>query len=243
MRRLLVGGLLIGCGPADAPDRANPCAGGDALAACSKPTMSADYYAEQSSAYFDTMDTSVELEGWPPYSPQVVRWEWGPWLKLTAFGKEDIEASDTLLTLYPSVVLERDCRGFDTQPFGRCTVTFYYDAHDGRGCPIYEEFTFNDSGEITWIEAWSDQPGLLPGAVDDRWAEGEGVNRLSARIPGLGSAAGAIDLNGEAMRAAAEADVDVADFVWRAEDWTAAWLEELAASDGDRMWEVGCGWE
>ena len=75
----------------------------------------------------------------------------------------------------------------------------------------------------------------------DTWAEGDDVSRLSSRIPGLGSATGAIDLDSEAMTTAAATDPDVADFVWRARDWRAAWLVELEAA-GDDLWERGCGW-
>ncbi len=219
----------------------DPCAHDGALAECLSPTQTAEYYAEMSSMYFDTMDYSVDLEGvWPPYSELVARWEWPPWLKLTAYTKENIEATDTLLTLYPSVVSERDCRGFDTQPFGRCYVVFYYDAHEGLGCPIYEEFTFNDAGEISWIEAWSDVDGLRPTTEEDPWGE-QGIDRLSTRIPGLGNADGRIDLDSEWMRDAAANDPDVADFVYRANDWYETWLEEYSNA-GDDMWEVGCGW-
>ena len=230
--------LFAGCPTEEPPD---PCAHGGALAACLEPTQTSEYYASMSSMYFDTMDHTVELVDWPPYSELVARWEWPPWLKLTAFGREVIEAADTLLQLYPSVVPERDCRGFDTHPFGRCYVVFYYDAHGGLGCPIYEEFTFNDAGEITFIEAWSDVDGLRPMAGDDRWAEG-GIDRLSARIPGLGNAHGLIDLDSPWMAEAAVEDDDVADFVTRANDWYATWLAELEAA-GDDCWDVGCGWE
>ena len=220
------------------------CDGEGALMDCLEPTQTMAYYAEKSSMYFDTMDRRVELDGWPPYGETVARWEWPPWLKLTAYGRENIEASDTLLRAYPSIVEERDCRGFDTQPFGRCRVVFYYDdpEHEGRGCPIYEEFVFNDAGEITWIEAWSDQPGMLPMDADaDPWAEGTDVNRLSARIPGLGHADGSLDLDGAAMQAAVAADGDVADFHGRASDFFATWTAELEAA-GDDMWARGCGW-
>ena len=247
MRRLallLLLAPLAGCPtdePADDDDAAeDPCAHDGALAECLEPTQMADYYAEQSSAYFDTMDYTVDLEQWPPYSELVARWEWPPWLKLTAYTREVIEATDTLLTLYPSTVPERDCRGFDTHPFGRCYVVFYYDDHGGQGCPIYEEFTFNDAGEITFIEAWSDVDGLRPMAPDDRWAEG-GIDRLSSRVPGLGNAQGLIDLDSEWMTDAAAEDEDVADFVTRAGDWYGTWMAEFEAA-GDDYWDVGCGW-
>jgi hypothetical protein len=220
----------------------NPCDEAGALAECVEPTESAETYAELSSWYFDTMDYTVDHEGWPPYSETVARWEWPPWLLLTAYGRENIEATDTLLVLLPSVVPERDCRGFDTQPFGRCKVTFYYDKDDGKGCPIYEEFTFNDAGEITFIEAWSDVPGLTPVSDADPWGEASDIGRLSARIPGLGAPGAVLDVNGPDMTAAAQTDPDVAEFVYRANDWVGTW-SELAAESGDEMWIEGCGWE
>ncbi len=235
--------LLLGC----EAEPVDPCeqAGDDALSTCLSPTMDAAHYVQWSDGYFNTMDSEEDRDVVPPYSELVARWEWPPWLKLTAFGYDNILATDALLRLYPSTIPERDCRFFDVQPFGRCRVVFYYEdeAHEGRGCPIYEEFTFNDAGEITWIEAWSDLPGFLPmdGAVDP-WAEGEGVHRLSTRIPGLGNAEGLIDLDGEAMLAAADADEDVADFVARANDWYATWSAEVEAA-GDALWPLGCGWE
>ena len=125
--------VLFGC-TEEAKTSVDNCATQDAFASCLKPVMSAEYYIEQSSAYFDTMDYTVELDGWPPYSELVARWEWPPWLKLTAFTRDNIESTDTLLQLYPSIVTDRVCQAFDTHPFGRCFVMFYYDAHDGLGC-------------------------------------------------------------------------------------------------------------
>lgn len=240
--RILYFPLLLTLGCTTSAD-GNSCDGDGALSTCLTPTMSETYYAEQSSMYFDTMDYTVELETPPAYAELVARWEWPPWLKLTAFGLENITATDTLLLLYPSVVPERECLAFDTQPFGRCRVVFYYDDHNGKSCPIYEEFTFNDDGEITFIEAWSDLPGLLPMADEaDTWGEGQ-TDRLSARVPGLGRADGLIDLDGDDMLAAAAEDEVLADFLYRANNWQETWLEEYAASNGDEMWASGCGWD
>jgi len=234
--------LLAACTPtSDTARPVDPCDHDGALAGCLEPTQTPEHYASMSSMYFDTMDYSVELEAWPPYSERVARWEWPPWLKLTAYTKENIEATDTLLTLYPSIVPERTCQAFDTQPFGRCYVVFYYDAHKGQGCPIYEEFSFNDAGEITWIEAWSDVDGLRPTSDDDPWGEQGDIGRLATRIPGLGNPEGLIDLESSWMQDAAQADADVADFVYRASDWQATWLEEYANAPDD-YWDVGCGW-
>ena len=236
---LLLTILLSNCSSGESgPD---PCAHDGALADCLRPTKSAEYYAEMSSMYFDTMDSTVELEDWPPYSERVARWEWPPWLRLTAYTREVIEETDIMLrTYYPSTVPERECRGFDTHPFGRCYVVFYYDVHGDRGCPIYEEFTFNDAGEITWIEAWSDVDGLRPTSEEDRWGE-RGIDRLSSRIPGLGNANGLIDLDSSWMNEAATADEDVADFVERAADFWNSWVGEFNNAPDD-YWDRGCGW-
>jgi hypothetical protein len=237
----VIGVMLLACAGSASDTAVDPCTTTDALSPCLSPTETAEYYADVSSRYFDTMDYTVDAEPMP-YGELVARWEWPPWLKLTGYTAEGIESSDALLTLFPSVVSERDCRGFDEQPFGRCRVTFYYDSHDGKGCPIYEEFVFNDAGAITWIEAWSDQPGLLPMDGDaDGWAEGAGVTRLSSRIPGLGNADGLIDLDSQAMALAEAADEDVADFATRARDFGGTWLDELGNAPDD-MWDVGCGW-
>jgi len=243
MKRLLAAPLLLLAACAAPSPEPDPCDGDDALSTCLSPTMDPEYYARWSSGYFDTMDTAADRDIVPPYSELVARWEWWPWLKLTAYGFDNIVATDQLLRFYPSTIPQRDCRFFDQQPFGRCRVVFYYEdeAHQGRGCPIYEEFTFSDAGEITWIEAWSDLPGFLPMPADDPWAEGEQVSRLSTRIPGLGSADGRIDLNGEAMNAAAASDEEVADFQARANDWYATWAAEQEANRAF-MWDVGCGW-
>lgn len=214
----------------------------DAPLSCSVATQSPEHYVEAAEGYFDTMDSRVPLE-FPAYSERVVRWEWPPWLKLTAYTREVIELSDTVLrTVYPSVVDDRDCRAFDTPPFARCRVSFRYEAHDNLPCPIYEEFAFNEAGEITWIEAWSDQPALLPLDPEaDPWAEDPAFPRLAARIPGLGSPTGWIDPQGEALQALAESDTEVADFVRRTEDFAGTWAAESAAA-GEEMWPLGCGW-
>jgi hypothetical protein len=112
----------------------------------------------------------------------------------------------------------------------------------GKSCPIYEEFTFNDAGEVTFIEAWTDQPGYLPMAADDSWGEGPSVTRMSTRVPGLGTPTGRIALGTEAMQRAMAADPDLADMITRTDDWLAAWTDLLLATDRDAMWAEGCGW-
>lgn len=146
----------------------------------------ADYYIDQALKYFDTLDTFASRDSKPRYAQKVIRWEWYPWLYLTGY-KDHWMKLDRLLILYPTKVIDRDCRFFEEQPFARCRVTFHYLKSD-EFIPIYEEFTFNNQGEMTFIEAWSDVRGYLPMDEElDPWAQGENVYRLSTKVPGLGS--------------------------------------------------------
>jgi hypothetical protein len=227
-------------GPEVPPCAAAPEPGTGALATCLVPHQPPAYYVEQGLRYFDTLDATADPDSIPAYSELVARWEWPPWLKLTGYGRAQmISISKLLVDVTPSTVPVRDCRAFATQPFCRCRVVFEYTE---GSCPIYEEFTFNDQGEMTFIEAWSDAPGLLPmDATVDPWGEGPGVNRLSTRVPGLGNASGRIDLAAPWMAEAAAADPDVADFVTRTRDFWPTWKAELQAAGPDLM-ARGCGW-
>ena len=213
---------------------ANMCGEEGALSICSEPTLSADYYEDQSLRYFDTLESDFVEGEQPVYAEGVARWEWPPWLKLTGLGREDMAQIDAIVRLIETYVPERECTFFEEQPFGRCHVSFTYASEPDQGCPIYEEFTFNDAGEITFIEAWADNPAYLPEDVAGA--------RLSTRIPGLGTASGALDLEGEAMQDAAEKDPDVADFVTRAQDFYGTWLEEYQSASED-VFAAGCGWK
>lgn len=247
----LVGLLTVSCGaddaPADAPRDASPgapdarhCDTPDAaLATCLAPTRPAAYYVEQSLKYFDTLDVSADASVVPAYSDLVARWEWPPWLKLTGYGRDVMISSDELVKEHsPSTVPTRDCRFFATQPFARCRVVFSY---DGGPCPIYEEFTFNDAGEMTFIEAWTDTPALLPFAADDPWGEGPSARRLATRVPGLGSPTGRIDPTGAPMAAAGATDPEIADFAERARDFWGTWFAEVK-ENGKDIYARGCGW-
>lgn len=244
LRWALIATVTLGCTKDTEPNgTADPCGTEAATADCLSPTMDADYYVEQAHKYFHTMDSSEDRDDTPNYAEWVVRWEWPPWLLLTAFGADHIESTDLLLRLYPSTIPNRDCRFFETQPFARCRVEFFYDdpSHEGRGCPIYEEFAFNDAGEMTVIEAWSDLPGFRPMSDDDEWAEDASVHRISTRIPGLGTADGQLDINGSVYNEAASDDPELADLQHRANNWMDTWTAELDAA-GDDLWPRGCGW-
>ncbi len=237
--------VLPGCAP-DLTDAANtkgdPCTvggGAGALSTCRLPQQDPEYYVEQGLLYFDTLETGVDPSIRPEYADWVARWEWPPWLKLTGYGREDMEMADAIIRLLPTEVPERDCRAFAVAPFTRCRVNFYYEDYGDQPCPIYEEFTFNDAGQITFIEAWTDDPAFLPMAdLEDSWGEGQ-TNRLSTRLPGLGNVEGKIDLDSPWMADAVAADADIADFVRRARDFYATWIEEYSSA-GDAF-ARGCG--
>ncbi len=170
----LVAAVLVSFGSADAR-----------YSTAHSPKFGPSYYVDQGNKYFDTLDSYAPRTSKPTYASHVIRWEWPPWLYLTGH-KDHWMVMDRLLVLYPTRVKNRDCRSFSVQPFCRCRVTFHYEWIDSH-VEIYQEFTFNDFGEMTFIEAWSDEAGLRPmDAEIDYWAEGQNVRRLSTRVPGLG---------------------------------------------------------
>lgn len=187
------------------------------------PKFPADYYIDQGVKYFLTMESSVPFKVKPEYSDLVIRWEWHPWLLLTGYKRRNLIDTDRLLKLYPTKYDTIDCQFFEQQPFCRCHVIFNYSE---TRIPIYEEFTFNDQGEITFIEAWSDFPSLLPMDTSDYWAEGDNVNRLSTRVPGLGNNEGRIERKADWMLRAAEKDTVLADMLQRLRRPFNSWVRE-----------------
>lgn len=187
------------------------------------PKFPADYYIDQGVKYFLTMESSVPIRVRPEYSDLVIRWEWHPWLLLTGYRRRNLIDTDILLKLYPTKYDTIDCQYFEVQPFCRCHVIFNY---SGTRIPIYEEFTFNDQGQITFIEAWSDFPSLLPMPATDYWAEGADVKRLSTRVPGLGNNEGRIDRKAAWMLNAAKTDPELADMLQRLRRPFNSWVRE-----------------
>ena len=186
------------------------------------PTKDKTFYATESNRYFDTLDTYASRESKPKYSSHVIRWEWYPWLFLTGHRRWSLKL-DRLLLLYPTKVINRECRGFDVQPFGRCHVTFHYIKGD-HFVDIYEEFTFNDDGEITFIEAWTDEPGFGPTSPGDYWAEDSSVKRISTKVPGLGSLDGKYDR--KKIRELSKTDSDLKNLLKRLRFPVSFWLYE-----------------
>lgn len=244
--------LVAGCAdnqqpavvPPSAAALACKAAGAAALSPCAKPKLPPAYYVDQAQRYFDALDVDAPTDSTPTYAELVARWEWAPWLKLTGFTREQMESTDKMVKKFaPANVSHRDCRAFATQPFARCRVSFdYVDQGNGKPCYIYEEFTFNDAGEQTFIEAWSDLPDLTP-ILDpkDPWGERTPVHRMSTRIPGLGAPSGHIDLDGPAMKQAAALDPEVADFVARTKDFWSSFAAEGEVQGSD-YFARGCGW-
>jgi len=188
------------------------------------PKYSPAYYIDQGVKYFLTMESSVPIKVKPEYSDLIIRWEWHPWLLLTGYKRRNLINTDILLKLYPTKYDTIDCQYFEQQPFCRCHVIFNY---SGTRIPIYEEFTFNNQGEITFIEAWSDFPSLLPMDEQDYWAEAEGVNRLSTRVPGLGNNTGRIDTKANWMLYAAKTDTVLADLIHRIKHPLSTYVKEF----------------
>lgn len=208
----------------DYVESAEGCGTPAANARCLSPTQTPEYYIDQSIKYFLTMESSVSPLVIPNYAPRVVRWEWPPWLLLTGYQRFNLIWTDIVLKLNPTAYAVLNCQAFDVQPFGRCHVVFDY---SGELCPIYEEFTFNDEGQITFIEAWTDQPGWTPTSDDDYWAQENIPGRLANRVPGLGTETGWVDWDGEAMQEAISKDADVAELVKRVKDPYKTWFQEL----------------
>lgn len=214
---------------------------GARLSTALTPQQSPDYYVQQANKYFDGLDNTVSPLIIPDYSKLTARWENPPWLLLTGFDRRNmINTTREALFVTPSTVPTRNCEAFTVQPFARCHVNIQYKQ---GGCPIYEEFTFNDAGEMTFIEAWSDLPGLGPTPdPSDYWAQGSAVTRLSTKVPGLGNTQGLINPDSHWMRKAAVSDPEIANFARRARDFWPWWIEALATAEPD-YFAVGCGWQ
>lgn len=232
---LLLSTILFSCKDENANEALAPnCESIGALATCLTPKFDSAYYIEQGVRYFLTMQSDIPPSVQPNYSDLVIRYEWPPWLLLTGYGRKFLIQSDILLKLNPTKYDTIDCKFFNEQPFCRCHVIFDY---SGEKCPIYEEFVFNDQGEITFIEAWSDYESKLPKGMnagedriwseDEYWAKQKEVYRLSTRIPGLGSSNGKIALNTDFMKQAAANDIHIADLVTRLKNPVVTYVQYL----------------
>jgi hypothetical protein len=216
-------------------------------------------YIAEADKYFNQLESNftydILLPGkLPSYAPLVARWEWPPdWYRLTGFKKvATLLADTTIRDAVPCICVDRTHVFSPINPFARSVVTFYYGSKGAAGGDpiyIYEEFTFNDLAEMTFIEAWSitkegfdtltqlaqnnqPWPDPPPGTnqtdgVTDAPEPIIPFTRLSTQIPGLGLGHGEIDLNGEPMNEAARQNPTIAEFQREAHDFGLNVIEEV----------------
>ena len=170
------------------------------------PNQPADFYIARADAYFNLI-SGKDHQGKnlpsnflkPEYSKFMVRWEWEPWLLLTGKNSgwsEEWELIDSAIALtLPNSISDRKYRFSTLNPFVRAVVDIKFGGSN-QVLRIYEEFTFNTVGEITFMEAWSyDDPALCMDAFHSNvtfknnihWPERSSIYRLSTLIPGLGA--------------------------------------------------------
>jgi hypothetical protein len=208
------------------------------------PTKPAASYIKRADRYFNQLESKfTHYLFWhgklPAYAPLVARWEWPPdWYRLTGFQKKPTVDADTLIRdAVPCICVDRSHYFCSTNPFVRSVVTFYYGIKGRKGGDpiyIYEEFTFNDLAEMTFIEAWSISengfnqltqltrenkpwPDTPPettqtNGVTDEPLPAPSFNRLSTQIPGLGYSDGRIDIDGDQMKMAGRNNPTIEEF-------------------------------
>ena len=212
-----------------------------------KLKLSKFYYTTQCDRYFDSLDSTKINRILPRYSTLVARYEWPPWLILTGLGAKQTTLVDSLIREVPCICVNRRHQIFDVQPFGRSQVTFYYgndvkkyldiinnknindeelleELENLNAIHIYEEFTFNSKGQITFIEAWSADPIIdyfnLHNTPKD-------MNpRISTEIAGLGNSEGLINLENKLI--IDSKNKDVKEFGLRAKNFYLSSTEVLA---------------
>ena len=138
-----------------------------------------EYYVEQANKYFDTLDPNAEPGSMPYYSEQVVRWEWPPAIAHGPWEAGMIDTAEVLKVGDPSTVPERDCR-FSKHNRSRDVTS---SLNTRVVLPYLRRVCLQRCGEMTFIEAWSDLPGLRPQqGDDDRFGERGTFYRLP-RVP------------------------------------------------------------
>lgn len=203
------------------------------------PNKPKDVYLNQAQTYFNFLVTNLDVHVNPDYSFGLIRWEWPPWLVLTGLGSHStLKIDENIRKGGPCLCPNQEHRFFDQNPFVRSRITFYYgktaeeDSKTGTNAiHIYEEFTFNSFGQITFIEAWWDNPEnlnlpktlgkgwctwpQLPPRESDGWPPLE-INRMSSKIPGLGCGRRSM-LSSDSLKEAAKKDPYVKEFRERLE--------------------------
>lgn len=125
-------------------------------------TREKEYYIEQAHLYFDliagTKDRSLTQLF---YSNWLIRYEWEPWLMLTA-QNNGVDTAKLIDSLEPEAIPcevpmeQRYVRFYTTNPFVRMMIRIYWpDRTSDIVTWIYEEFSFDRNNDICFIEAWS----------------------------------------------------------------------------------------
>lgn len=223
-----------------------------------QPTKPPASYIKRANRYFNQLESKfTHYWFWhgklPSYGPLVSRWEWPPdWYRLTGFQRDPTIRVDTVIRdAVPCICVNRSHVFSPTNPFVRSVVTFYYGSqgNKGKAIYIYEEFTFNDLAEMTFIEAWSiskegfdnltqlaqsnrpwpDKPQgtTQTDGVTDASEPDIAFTRLSTVIPGLGLNHGEIALKGDQMNEAAQQNATVKEFQREAGDFEGNVIEEV----------------
>ena len=152
-----------------------------------KSKLQPNYFTQQVEQYFDSLQTGSTL--FPNYAPDVVRFEWQPWLLLTGNGSDNIKFVDSEIRKYTGYcqVKNRKHRYVKKLNMVQSTVEFFYN-NSTNPIKIYEELTFNKEGQISFIEAWIntdykvDGKLQLPSRGKDGFPEGE-IKRMSLATP------------------------------------------------------------
>ena len=133
----------------------------------------AEYYKKQCDVYLDTLAATLHPDEIPNLSENVLRWDWTR-QELTSRNRDTLIAMDVFCTaMAPDRVTGRQHKIYQEQPLGRSKVQF--ESEDGSGGDVremYMEFTFNEKGQISFVESW-------PVDTDQKCWWLQGSNRLS----------------------------------------------------------------
>lgn len=161
-----------------------------ALSTCVQPTKGEEYYVGQALNYFAQLDPTQEKRDKALLSKGFLRFEWAPWTLFNGYADKlthMVDAVDGKIgSFFPTSPEHRICTFHETNPFVRCSLIMWSHYDDPRtekapvsdalkgkaGCGIYQEFTFDQEGRISFTEVNS---VTLPKQT-----------RLSTRVPGLG---------------------------------------------------------
>ncbi|KAL7556649.1 hypothetical protein ACA910_017588 [Epithemia clementina (nom. ined.)] len=113
----------------------------------------AEYYIKQCDIFLNTLTTTLRPAKIPNLSKTVMRWDWSH-DRLTGRNRDTLIAMDIFATaVAPEQSVESEHKIYQQQPLGRSMVQFQ-SVKSGDLRTLYIEFTFNDEGEISFVEVW-----------------------------------------------------------------------------------------